>query len=236
MPSVLDQLAQAVAPAPLTDALCLSEFLDLMPDPRGFRGRRYLWSALVAAATASVLAGARSLTATTEWISDTPVWACRAPGFPLDPLTGTVSVPHPHTLRRLLVHVDALDRAIGAFLTARTTAPRSGLRAIAVDGKVLRGSRTTTAVTLPAAMDPSRQVLAQRQIADRAMKSLRSSPCWAASTSPTPCSRYDELKRLFTTGAWIPYALTPDTTAACPNRSTPLHSYSGSPKSPRDGA
>ncbi|MFI6359397.1 transposase family protein [Streptomyces sp. NPDC050743] len=69
MPSVLDQLAQAVAPAPLTDALCLSEFLDLVPDPRGFRGRRYLLSALVAAAAASVLAGARSLTAITEWMT-----------------------------------------------------------------------------------------------------------------------------------------------------------------------
>ncbi|MEU1458615.1 ISAs1 family transposase [Streptomyces avermitilis] len=41
--------------------------------------------------------------------------------------------------------------------------------AIAVDGKVLRGSRTatTTAVTLLAAMEHSGQVLAQRQIADK---------------------------------------------------------------------
>ncbi|MDX2937959.1 ISAs1 family transposase [Streptomyces ipomoeae] len=171
MSSVLDQLARVVGPAPLTDALCLSEFLDLVPDPRGLRGRRYLLSSLVAATAASVLAGARSLTAITEWISDAPVWACRALGFPVHPLTGAVSVPHPHTLRRLFVQVDgdALDRAIGAFLAARTTAPGSGLRAIAVDGKVLRGSRTatTTAVTLPAVMDHSGQVLAQRQIADK---------------------------------------------------------------------
>ncbi|MFJ9380709.1 transposase family protein [Streptomyces sp. NPDC101455] len=142
MPPVLDQLARAVAPAPLPDALCLSEFLGRVPDPRGLRGRRYLLSALVAAAAASVLAGARSLTAITEWISDAPVLACRVLGFPVHPLTGIVSVPYPHTLRRLLVQVDgdALDRAIGAFLTARTTAPGSGLRAIAVDGKVLRGA------------------------------------------------------------------------------------------------
>ncbi|MER5384428.1 transposase family protein [Streptomyces sp. NPDC002688] len=96
-----------------------------MPDPRGVRGRRYQLPALLTAAAASVLAGARSLTAITEWISDAPAWACRALAFPLDPLTGTVSVPHPHTLRRLLVQLDgdALDQAIGAFLAARTTPP-----------------------------------------------------------------------------------------------------------------
>jgi hypothetical protein len=91
----LDQLARLPAPAPLSDAVALSRFLDLMPDPRGLRGRRYLLSALVAAAAASVLAGARSLTAITEWIADAPAWACRTLGFPVDPLTGAVSVPHP---------------------------------------------------------------------------------------------------------------------------------------------
>lgn len=99
MPRGLGQLAQVSAPAPLSDAVALSRFLELMPDPRGLRGRRYLLSALVAAAAASVLADARSLTAVTEWIADAPAWACRALGFPVDPLTGTVSVPHPHTLR-----------------------------------------------------------------------------------------------------------------------------------------
>ncbi|MFE9313218.1 ISAs1 family transposase [Streptomyces sp. NPDC006706] len=126
-------------------------------------------TALVAPAAASVLAGARSLTAITEWIADAPAWACRALGFPLDPLTGTVSVPHPHTLRRLLVKLDgdALDQAIGAFLTARTTPTGPGPRAIAVDGKALRGSRTATTpyVTLLAAMDHTGHVLAQRQVA-----------------------------------------------------------------------
>ncbi|WP_237693535.1 transposase family protein [Streptomyces sp. SID2888] len=171
MPAALDQLTQASAPVPLTDAVALSGFLGLVPDPRGVRGRRYQLSALVAAAAASVLAGARSLTAITEWIADAPAWACRALGFPLAPLTGTVSVPHPHTLRRLLVKLDgdALDQAIGAFLTARTTPTGPGLRAIAVDGKALRGSRTATTpyVTLLAAMDHTGHVLAQRQVADK---------------------------------------------------------------------
>ena len=120
MPTAMDRLDRASAPAPLTDAVALSGFLGLVPDPRGVRGRRYQLSSLVTAAAASVLAGARSLTAITEWITDAPVWACRALGFPLDPLTGAVSVPHPHSLRPLLVQLDgdALDHAIGAFLAA----------------------------------------------------------------------------------------------------------------------
>ncbi|MFF4796627.1 transposase family protein, partial [Streptomyces sp. NPDC001276] len=137
MPAALDQLAQVSAPAPLADAVRLFSFLDLLPDPRGVRGRRYPLFALVTAAAASVLAGARSLTAITEWIGDAPTWARRTLGFPVDPLTGAVSVPHPHTLRRLLVRLDgdALDRAIGAFLATRATPAGPGLRAIAVDGK-----------------------------------------------------------------------------------------------------
>ncbi|MFE9970526.1 transposase family protein [Streptomyces hirsutus] len=87
MPAGLGQLARASVPAPLPDAVRLSGFLDLVPDPRGVRGRRYSLPALVAAAAASVLAGARSLTAITEWITDAPAWACRALGFPADPLT-----------------------------------------------------------------------------------------------------------------------------------------------------
>lgn len=64
---------------------------------------------------------------------------------------------------------DALDHAIGTFLTARAAPATAGLRAIAVDGKVLRGSRTATApaITLLAAMDHTGSVLAQRQVSDK---------------------------------------------------------------------
>ncbi|MDT0615889.1 transposase family protein [Streptomyces lancefieldiae] len=141
MPTALAQLGQTSAPVPLADVIARSGFLDLVPDPRGVRGRRYRLTALVTAAAASIMAGARSLAAITEWISDASAWVCRALGFPVDPLTGTVSVPHPHTLRRFLVQLDgdALDRAIGAFRAARAAPAGPGLRAIAVDGKVLRG-------------------------------------------------------------------------------------------------
>lgn len=90
-------------------------------------------------------------------------------GFPPDPLTGSVPVPHPATVRRLLARLDgdAFDQAVGAFLAARGSAGER--RVIAVDGKTVRGSRTRErpAVSLLAAMDQHGNVLARRQVDDK---------------------------------------------------------------------
>ncbi|MET9915183.1 transposase family protein [Streptomyces sp. NPDC006476] len=166
MPCALDQLARAEAAAPVADAVRLHHYLTLVPDPRGRRGRLYPLVPLLSAAAASVLAGARSLTAIGEWLAHAPRWALRALGFAPDPLTGRIPVPHPGTVRRLLARLDgdALDAAIGSFLTARNTpAARAGLRPIAVDGKTVRGSRTATspAIALLAAMTHTGDVLAR---------------------------------------------------------------------------
>lgn len=140
-----------------------------MPDPRDPRGLRYPLSALLASAAAAVLAGARSLTAIGEWITDAPGWALQTLGFPPDPLTGAMPVPHPGTVRRLLARLDgdALDASIGTFLDGR--GPRVSRRVIAVDGKTVRGSRTPDrpAITLLAATEHTGTVLAQRQVADK---------------------------------------------------------------------
>jgi predicted transposase YbfD/YdcC len=125
------------------------------------------------------LTGARSLIAISEWITDAPPHALHALGFPADPLTGLQTVPHAATVRRLLQRLDgdALDAAIGAYLQARASPPapsgpppkQPALRAVAVDGKTVRGSRTATAtaIQLLAAMDHHGVVLAQRQIASK---------------------------------------------------------------------
>lgn len=130
---------------------------------------------LLCAAAGAVLAGARSLIAIGEWIDDAPQSVLGLLGFPADPLTGVRPTPHAATVRRLLQRLDgdALDAAIGAFLQARgqswqpDEAPK--LRAVAVDGKTVRGSRTATAtaIQLLAAMDHHGVVLAQRQIASK---------------------------------------------------------------------
>jgi len=177
IPSALGQLASADAPASLADAVDLRRFLIDVPDPRDRRGRVYPLGALLCTAGAAVLAGVRSLTAIGEWVADAPAWVLRCLGFATDPLTGHLLLPHPATVRRVLQRVDGddLDRAIGRYLhqraPARPAPPRPQVihQAIAVDGKTVRGSRTSEkrAVVLLAAMDHTGTVLAQRQIADK---------------------------------------------------------------------
>ncbi|MFF4792914.1 transposase family protein [Streptomyces sp. NPDC001276] len=128
-------------------------------------------TAIVTAAAASVLTGARSLTAIAEWIADAPRWVLLALGFVLDPFSKAVTVPHPTTVMRLLGRLDgdAFDPAVSAFLQARAAdldARKARWRPVAVDGKQLRGSRAAggKAVWLLAAMDHAGTVLAQRQI------------------------------------------------------------------------
>lgn len=106
MPSGLEELARIPSPQPLPDAVCLVRFLAGLPDPRDRRGRRFPLTALVAAAAAGVLAGARSLTAIAEWTADAPPWALRALGFTVDPFTRSVAVPHATTVMRLLGRLD----------------------------------------------------------------------------------------------------------------------------------
>lgn len=178
MPTGVEHLLLQTAQVTTEEAADPRRFLSLVPDPRGLRGRRYPALALLCAATAAVLTGARSLIAIGEWITDAPQAVLGVLGFPADPLTGIRPAPHAATVRRLLQRVegDAPDAAIGAYLQARTPPPhpsdippKPSLRAVAVDGKTARGSRTatTTAAQLLAAMDHHGVVLAQRQIASK---------------------------------------------------------------------
>ncbi|MCX4775320.1 transposase family protein [Streptomyces sp. NBC_01264] len=78
------------------------------------------------------------------------------------------SVPGACTLGRLLARIDAdaLDRAVGDWLAGQLE-PADGLRALAVDGKSLRGSRTHDPVAvhlLAAVLHGEKTVIAQRQV------------------------------------------------------------------------
>jgi predicted transposase YbfD/YdcC len=130
-------------------------------------------------AAAAVLAGARSIAAIAEWAADAPQEVRAAVSARRD-APGHCSVPAEATIRRTLTRLDAdvLAAAIGAWLAGRDPdrdprqSPR-GRRAVAVDGKTLRGARASTPggdghhrpVHLLACMDhATRAVLAQRQV------------------------------------------------------------------------
>jgi predicted transposase YbfD/YdcC len=152
----------------------LLAYLATVPDPRSTRGRRHPLVAILALAATAVLAGARSIAAIAEWATDAPQPVRAALGARRD-APDHFAVPAEATIRRALARLDpdALAGAIGAWLADRDRDhPRpaaSRWRAVAVDGKTLRGAHPPDGdgrpVHLLAAMDhASRAVLAQRQV------------------------------------------------------------------------
>jgi predicted transposase YbfD/YdcC len=167
------------APAALAPDQCrdLLDYLAQVADPRHRRGRRHALVAVLAVAVCAVLAGARSLVAIGEWASDAPCQVLASLGVRRHALTGAWQPPGEATVRRVLARIDAdaLDRAIGAWLAAQQPpaaspsppSPRPPRRAVAVDGKTLRGSghHGRSPVHLLAVMDHSSSaVLAQAEV------------------------------------------------------------------------
>ena len=165
IPSALTQLAHADPLGPAEGPHLLA-YLATIGDPRRPNGRRHPLIAILAMAAAAVLTGARSITAIAEWAADTPQPVRAALGARRDAPDRWV-VPAEATIRRTLGRVDPdlLAAAIGAWLADRDR-PGQRRRAVAVDGKTLRGARRDgRQVHLLAAMDhTTRAVLAQRQV------------------------------------------------------------------------
>ncbi|GAB7051245.1 ISAs1 family transposase [Catenuloplanes indicus] len=144
MPALPSSLISSLSCAP---ALTVAETagglvtaLAGLPDPRARRGVRHRLTVVVVAAVGAVVAGCRSYTAIAEWVADVPDATALALGIAPD------RRPSEAMIRRLLQAMDPhlLTAAIGAWLTGRASAGISaGRQAIAVDGKTLRGSRTT---------------------------------------------------------------------------------------------
>jgi predicted transposase YbfD/YdcC len=109
--------------------------LAKVTDPRCRRGVRHRLAVVLALAVCAVLAGARSFTAIAEWAAD-------ADEETLARLGVTGAVPSESTIRRVLqrLDADAFDELAGAWAAQRTAPARGTRRAIAVDGKTLRGS------------------------------------------------------------------------------------------------
>ena len=110
----------------------LPAILASVPDPRGLRGRRHPRAAILTLAVRAMLSGARSLYAIHQWGRQQDAATVKAMGFTR---TRTSSIGSLHAVFR------RLDAA--AFEAALARWSRAGLgpgRAIAVDGKALRGN------------------------------------------------------------------------------------------------
>jgi hypothetical protein len=154
IPSGLDPLCDA-NPLQEAEPLHLLAYLATIPDPRAPRGRRHPLIAILAMAAAAVLGGARSMTAIAEWAADAPQPVRAALGARRDS-PDHCSVPSETTIRRTLgrLDADALATAIGAWLANRDD-QRRHRRAVAVDGKTLRGATDTHGQARRRALTPS---------------------------------------------------------------------------------
>jgi predicted transposase YbfD/YdcC len=125
----------------------LRPYLDAVPDPRSRRGRWYPLTAILLVCACATVAGAKSIDELAEWGARADTEALAAFGIRRHLLRWRRS-PSRSTIGRTLEHLDgdALDHAIGAYLTDRLraqtadTAATSPRRVIAVDGKALKGS------------------------------------------------------------------------------------------------
>ncbi|MFJ3867552.1 transposase family protein [Streptomyces nigra] len=93
----------------------LLERLAEVPDPGDPRGVRHALAVVLALTACAVLAGATSLLAVGEWITDAPPSLAERLGPRPDPLSPKWCLPTEATVRRLLGRIDgdAMDRAVG---------------------------------------------------------------------------------------------------------------------------
>jgi predicted transposase YbfD/YdcC len=110
--------------------------LSGVPDPRARRGVRHQMSTIVAVALCAVLAGVRSFTAIGEWAANASQQVLTALGAGAGP-------PSESCVRRTLQNLEGerLDALLGQW-TACHTSGFGGRRAVAVDGKTMRGFRS----------------------------------------------------------------------------------------------
>jgi hypothetical protein len=130
--SPMSQPAIDVSRLPLQGEGGLIEVLSGITDPRSRRGIRHPFESVLALAVMAALCGMRSYEAVAEWAGDVSkdllrelrCWCWRAPSEP--------------TFRRVLQAVDAneVDEKVGKWLEGLSKG-----KAVALDGKTLRGSR-----------------------------------------------------------------------------------------------
>lgn len=141
----------------------LIDKLSTLVDPRRRAGRRHNLISIVAIAACAMLSGARGYQGIHQWAlkltaAQSKKLRCRNNKLPSEP-----------TLRRVLQSLDPdlFDRTIGAWLLSPVVLKS---RAIAIDGKTLRGSRDgdkKAVHLLSALLHEEKVVVAQRSVGEK---------------------------------------------------------------------
>lgn len=142
----------------------LREYLAQVPDPRGRKGKRHVFTATLTAVVCAMLQGCRGYEAIAQWLAEQPLDFLWTLGFTRRPPTET-------GVRRLLSRLDvtAFEAALTRWITDVLESPAATgeLAPTALDGKTLRGTwhRLEGAVHLLAVVDANTKcVLHQRRV------------------------------------------------------------------------
>ena len=142
----------------------LRAYLAQVPDPRGRKGTRHVFTATLTAVVCAVLQGCRGYEAIAQWLAEQPLEFLWSLGFTRRPPTET-------GVRRLLSRIDtvAFEAALTSWMTdvLGEDLSSSDWRPTAIDGKALRGTwnRFDRAVQLLAVVDTKTNcVLHQRRV------------------------------------------------------------------------
>jgi len=155
----------------------LLEHLASISDPRKPRGIRHAQISILAVAICALLSGAKSFVGLGEWAADLSQELLKRLGCRYSDTLRKYVPPSEPTLRRTIqsVNADEVDLTVGEWLAFQSTDD-----IIAVDGKVLRGSKSasTKPVHLVSALlHHDRIVIGQHRSTGKAMKSKLSSHC-----------------------------------------------------------
>lgn len=142
----------------------LREYLAQVPDPRGRKGKRHVFTAMLTAVICAILQNCRGYEAIAQWLAEQPLDFLWSLGFTRRPPTET-------GVRRLLSRIDvtAFEAALTCWITDVLEEPAltKELVPTSLDGKTLRGTwhRLDGAVHLLAVVDAQTKcVLHQRRV------------------------------------------------------------------------
>ncbi len=156
--------------------------LAALPEHRSARGIRHNSASIIAVGVVAVLAGAKSFAAIGEVSAELPQEVLARLGCKFHPLKARYVAPSEPTIRRHLqaVDPDQLDSVVGSWLGEQSghQAQDTGLVGIAVDGKALRGARTSRGpapVLFAGMLHSTGAVVAQQQVDSKTneIKALR---------------------------------------------------------------
>jgi predicted transposase YbfD/YdcC len=151
--------------------------LAQVTDPRQRRGRRFPLVFVLAVAVVCALAGARSFREAGDMAADLPQEVLARLGGVPHPLRRVITAPSEKRIRTLLQALDAaaLDVLIGGWLDglARDGQPEQLPRAVAIDGKWLRGVGNGQVKLLAAMLHEEKAVIGQVRVPDRTTETTR---------------------------------------------------------------